>query len=147
LDDHVENNAIKLRFAQLTIKALQASDESSRGIHFHLTDEMPYETFVRVMEIYMLESSIAFYGKDNNIWIFNYKPLPESELENGEIVSLRPSPLFCGSGLDMDPIKQEHEVYMFREAEAKFLLPLVLFLMLGFFSWKKTRRTTLLPNA
>lgn len=140
LDSNVENNVTKLRFSQLTIKEILAKDEVNYGIHFHLADEMPYETFVRVMEIYMIEESAAFYGKDNDIWVFNYKPLPESEeIKNGEIISLRPPTFFCGTGLYMDSMEQDREAYVFPEMKAKFILPLVLLMILGFFSWKKMR--------
>lgn len=141
LDSHVDNNATKLRFSRLIIQEILTKDDVSRGIHFHLTDEMPYETFVRIMEIYMIEKSIAFYGKDNDIWIFNYKPLPE----NDEV--LRQPAIFCGTTYyndEMYPDVVERNVLS--KVEAKHILPFVLFLTLGFFSWKKIK-ITLSPNA
>jgi len=141
LDSSADNNVIKIRFAHLAIKEILANDEVSRGIHFHLTDEMPYETFVRIMEIYMIEKSIAFYGKDNDIWIFNYKPLPEND------EALPQAAIFCGTTYyNVELYPDEVERNILSKVEAKHILSLILFLTLGLFSWKKIK-TTLSPNA
>ena len=127
-DDKKTDNVVRLNFARLEIRALMAAGDSVRGIHFHLSDDTPYETLVRVIEMFTVENVRTYYANKNDIWVFNYAPTAE----------LHPIPQFiCGNTSVSAQNIMHNDFDFFKEIPLRFLVPLALFVLLIWLNWNK----------
>lgn len=141
LDDNKANNTIKLSFAHLQIRSLIEANDTKQGIHFELADNAPYEMLVRIIEMCKVEGVRTYFGRGNDIWIFNYTPLPQIKY-TGPLLKV-PDFTLCGSPGSVNATETNKflkEFKFIKELPAKFLIPLLLFT--GLVGLSKKRKVT-----
>jgi hypothetical protein len=72
-NESVTENNIKLAYAQLRIREILSTDDSINGIHFQFTDRAEHGTFVKLLDILILERAKYYVPNENDLWFF-YKP-------------------------------------------------------------------------
>ncbi len=75
------NDEQTLEFAQNKIKNLVSTNDTINGVHFHFSKFSKFSSLVRALEICKIEKVNFFVPRDNDIWVFNYKPLPKPKDE------------------------------------------------------------------
>jgi hypothetical protein len=77
LKESVEDNAIKLAYAQLRIREIIASNDSINGVKFHFSESTPYGSFVKALDILRVEGAKRYIPIENNLWFLHEPPQPE----------------------------------------------------------------------
>jgi hypothetical protein len=72
-NESLTENSIKLAYAQLRIREILSNNDSINGIHFYFTDQAEYGTFVKLLDILILERAKHYVPNGNNLCFF-YKP-------------------------------------------------------------------------
>ena len=63
---------VKLDFAQVKIRETLASNDSTKGLHFHFGDSSRYGTFVKAIDILRAEGAKTYMPLDNDIWFYHF---------------------------------------------------------------------------
>jgi len=82
-------NIVKLDQAQIQIRSLVQSKDTTKGIHFYLADGTTFNDFIQVINICKKEKIAVFLPYQKDIWVMNNRVKPNSELDNKMI--------FCGT--------------------------------------------------
>ena len=72
-NESLTENNIKLAYAQLRIREILSNNDSINGIHFQFTDQAEYGTFVKLLDILIMERAKHYVPNENDLWFF-YKP-------------------------------------------------------------------------
>ena len=71
IDGNDNNLESKILTAQLSIRKLMESKDTTKGIHFHFCDNAKYASFIKVINICLIENVKVFIPYESDIWILN----------------------------------------------------------------------------
>lgn len=66
-----KTDRLLLDSAEIKIRELVASKDSTIGVHFYFSDKSKYWTLIKVIDIVNVEKAIAFNPYQNEIWVIN----------------------------------------------------------------------------
>ncbi|MEA9412692.1 hypothetical protein [Flavobacterium sp. PL02] len=123
----------KLNAAEKRIKELIATKDSINGIKFHFEDKSEYWSFIKVLEILETQNAKFYVPYKNDIW-FAYS--------RGE----KKKTIFrvCGDFRRIIPIDEKNfkiEWQEIIEITKKFYLPIIAYILMLFFTFKRIRNT------
>lgn len=140
LTGHEKNDSISLNYAQLQIRALVKSADTTHGVHFHFGEQSKFWTYIKALDLCELEMAKIYIPYQSDIWVLN--PIPEN--------SDKPFPplLECGTSYLMNCLlveKSDAELSVENEARWRFIIDTVktyfisgiLFILMLFFTTKR----------
>ncbi|MBL0741966.1 hypothetical protein [Chryseolinea lacunae] len=74
LTGNKDEDAIKLKDAQLAIQDLMNDPDSSKGIEFTFKDDAKYGTLVSLFSICKKQNVRSYLNYHDKFWVFNFKP-------------------------------------------------------------------------
>jgi hypothetical protein len=74
LNGNDKENKIKLDFAQLEIRRIIKTKDTTKGVHFNFETDSKYWTVIRAFDICFIEKAHTFVPFKNHVWMFNYFP-------------------------------------------------------------------------
>ena len=81
---------IKLENAQVEIRNIISTKDTTKGVRFHFDNNSKYWTWIRAFDICCTEKAWTFIPNENDIWVYNYFPI-QSDKKKYE------KTLFCNS--------------------------------------------------
>ena len=133
-------NKVKLDFARLQIRKLISTQDTTQGVHFHFNEHSKFWTFIRAIDICIIEKAKMFVLKDNDLWIFILAPRPKPKAE--EIKAI----MVCGNGRmnyiiqkSQEEVAKEKIIYVYGLAK-QFWLSVLLFILMTILTIKKLIR-------
>ena len=118
----------KLAFAQLAIRELVSTNDTTTGVHFKFEDHAKYSGFVRALNILTIEKASTYAPYKNHIWVFNYPALKEEKF-------LQPKS-FCSTVLHCFPVIIESSAD-FNAASTTYTLSIAILAMLTFTAFRQ----------
>lgn len=67
-----KQDKIKLDLAQLDVRQIVATKDTTKGVHFHFDDHAKYWTLIRALDICGTEHAKTYVPNDNDVWVYNY---------------------------------------------------------------------------
>jgi adenine specific DNA methylase Mod len=126
------SNKIKLDNAADKIKRMIVSKDSINGIKFHFSQKSQYWTYVRVLDILAIEKAKFYIPYKNDIWFTNPRePKPKKNLKHIANFTCGFSPIYS----DQNESLEKWEII--EEICEKYYLPIIVYLMMVFFTVKK----------
>jgi hypothetical protein len=107
LNGNDRENKIKLDNAQIEIRRIIATKDTTKGVHFYFETNSKYWTVIRAFDICNIEKAHTYVPFENHVWMFNYFPKPKPIDENQ-----RP---FCGNSAWADNYGPMKGGYKFEE--------------------------------
>jgi hypothetical protein len=89
LNENDKENKIKLDYAQLEIRRIIETKDTTKGVHFYFERNAKYWTVIRAFDVCNIENAHTYVPFKNHVWMFNYNERP-----NPNLVKNRP---FCGN--------------------------------------------------
>ncbi len=147
LNGNDKENKIKLDYAQLEIRRIIKTKDTTNGVHFLFESNAKYWTVIRAFDICNIENAHTYVPFKNHVWMFNYNPRPNPNVEK-----TRP---FCGNSAfeyGYGPMRggytYEQQIENAKTQNKKFIFSLfktfwlvgVLLIMLTYFSVKRLLR-------
>ena len=120
LNGNDTDNKIKLDNAQLEIRRIVTTKDTTKGVHFFFDKDAKYWTLIKAIDICFIEKGTTFVPYENHLWMYNYfpKPIPEDDKH-------RP---FCGNtafDYDFSPTKHgytfEEQIENAKNGNKKFI--------------------------
>lgn len=111
-----QDDKMKLDYAQLLIRELVLSQDTSKGVHFRFSDKSKYWTLIKAIDICKIEKAKVYIPYENDIWVLNPKPDNPSEV--------KPKTVVCGTSLLSNCIpyvKSDKEIEEERKDKIKFI--------------------------
>ena len=72
---------IKLDFAQIEIRDLVSTNDTTKGIHFHFDATSHYNAFVQVLNVILKEKQQYYTAYHDDIWIYYFIPQAKSKID------------------------------------------------------------------
>lgn len=153
LNSNDKDNKIKLDYAQLEIRRIIKTKDTTKGVHFLFQSNAKYWTLIRAFDICNIENAYNYVPFKNHVWMFYYNPRPNPNEEKNRS--------FCGNadfafgyGPMRGGLTYEQQIENAKTANEKFILRSlktfwlvgVLIIILTFFSLRRTMKQRLLTK-
>jgi hypothetical protein len=103
-----KDDKLKFNYAQLQIRELVKSQDTSTGVHVHFSDYSKYWTLIRAFDICKIENAKIYINYENDMWILN----PKSENPNEK----KQKSFACGLSMDnVIVVKSDEQIELERK--------------------------------
>jgi len=136
-DDKIDKE--RLRWGQSEINKLLKSKDTSLGVHFHFSKTTTYESFIRVLNICIIEGATTYTPYEDEFWVVN--EIPEPPVENERFICDVPPINICGgnyfSNTEYNYYKKQQEVKLLKKAARILLIPIFIYILMVVLSIRK----------
>jgi hypothetical protein len=124
-----------LSIAQIQIRNLVLSGDTSKGVHFHFNDNSMYWTLIEAIDICNTENAKVYIPYQNDIWVLNPRPSTRHNKIMGCIGPIQPS----NSIVWIEIIQTEYINVLYSNIDIVklFCIPIIIYLMMVFMTVRR----------